>query len=127
MGRDHLLEIARDTMKEKRPDCQLNWKNYSTIVFLEVLKKNCYIGIFTDWTDRTKYNWQEHHKRKTEAKKSTENAPENVPENAEERIPLEKKDATENVILPTSEPANAPVKTDGTSNITGNKTTEKKG
>merc|ERR1712157_272213 len=83
------------TMKEKRPDCQLNWKNYSTIVFLEVLKKNCYIGIFTDWTDRTKYNWQEHHKRKTEAKKSTENAPENGPENAEVRIPLEKKDATE--------------------------------
>lgn len=65
LERDHLLELVREAMTEKRPDCKLNWKNYSTVIFVEVLKKNCYIGIFTQWTDRTKYNWQEHHKRAT--------------------------------------------------------------
>jgi len=91
--RDHLLEIARETMKEKRPECQLNWKNYSTIIFLEVLKKNCYIGIFTEWTNRTKYNWQEHHKRKTES--STKNKP----ENAEAKSTTEATENTETVAV----------------------------
>ena len=45
-------------MTEKRPDCKLNWKNYQTIIFIEVLKRNCYLGIFQHWLDRTKYNWQ---------------------------------------------------------------------
>ena len=66
--RDDLLDLTKSVMLEKRPDAKLNWKNYSTIIFVEILKSNCYIGFFRDWIKRTKYNWQEHHKRKSKYK-----------------------------------------------------------
>ncbi len=44
----------------------LDWKKTDDVIFVEVLKKNCYIGIFKDWLPRQKYNWQEFHKRNTE-------------------------------------------------------------
>ena len=62
--RDDLLELVKSVMREKRPQAALNWKNTKTIIFVEILKSNCYIGLFTDWIPRTKYNWNEHHKRK---------------------------------------------------------------
>jgi hypothetical protein len=47
----------------------LDWKKTNDVIFVEVLKKNCYIGIFKDWLPRQKYNWQEFHKRKMEKAK----------------------------------------------------------
>jgi len=61
--------IVIGVVKEVRPEMNLDWKKFDDVIFVEVLKKNCYIGIFKDWLPRQKYNWQEFHKRKTEKAK----------------------------------------------------------
>jgi len=64
-----LKTIVIGVVKEVRPEMNLDWKKTNDVIFVEVLKKNCYIGIFKDWLPRQKYNWQEFHKRKMEKAK----------------------------------------------------------
>jgi len=68
LDRDILLEIVKEKMKELRPGCQLNWKQTKCVIFVEVLKRRCYLSVFRDWNERQKYNWQEFHKRQSQAK-----------------------------------------------------------
>ena len=63
----------------------LDWSKTDDVIFVEVLKKNCYIGIFKDWLPRQKYNWQEFHKRKTEALKKKDEKIEQIETNKEEK------------------------------------------
>lgn len=67
LDRDQLLGLTKNVLKEMKPDVVLNWKNTDTVIFIEVLKRNCYLTILRDWTGRQKYNWQEYHKRQTKS------------------------------------------------------------
>ena len=67
LDRDQLLGLTKNVMKEMKPDVVLNWKNTDTVIFIEVLKRNCYLTVLRDWTGRQKYNWQEYHKRSTKS------------------------------------------------------------
>ncbi|CAG5099342.1 Oidioi.mRNA.OKI2018_I69.XSR.g16463.t1.cds [Oikopleura dioica] len=78
-------------VKEARPDMTIDWKKTDDVIFVEVLKKNCYIGIFKDWLPRQKYNWQEYHKRKTGAISTIPK----VAENNEEKQEKESKEHAE--------------------------------
>ena len=68
LDRDQLLGLTKNVMKEMKPGVVLNWKNTDTVIFIEVLKRNCYLTILRDWTGRQKYNWQEYHKRQSQNK-----------------------------------------------------------
>ena len=65
LDRDQLLALTKNVMQEVKPEVTLNWKNTQTIIFVEVLKRNCYMAILKDWSSRQKYNWQEYHKRQS--------------------------------------------------------------
>ena len=83
LDRDDLMNMVKEQMTRLRPDCKLNWKQTDIVIFVEVLKRNCYLSIFKDWNARQKYNWQEYHKRMTKVeieKSETEKSDASKPE-----------------------------------------------
>lgn len=81
IDRDDLLDMVKEQMIATRPDCKLNWKQTDLVIFVEILKRNCYLSIFTDWNVRQKYNWQEYHKRMIK-----KNVEENVEKNSKRML-----------------------------------------
>jgi hypothetical protein len=88
LTRDDLLDLVKADMGKIRPDCKLNWKQTDLVIFVEILKRNCYLSIFRNFNSRQKYNWQEHHKRTTAPKPELEPVMIKIPEEIKKVEPV---------------------------------------
>lgn len=56
MKRDEIIEPLADMVKKTYPDIKVNLDEPEVSIAVEVLRKNCCIGIVTKYNQKAKYN-----------------------------------------------------------------------